>query len=74
MPKQTELKVSYSIGCKVNLGNFESADVHLSTSETWDVTDQTDDEISLFEARRYVELHKLLGPRIEDECKEMKNG
>ncbi len=73
MPKQLELTVSYSLGVKANLGNYESGDAHISKTEKWDVSDLKDDEIVAFESARYVELHKLLGPRIEEEYREMKN-
>lgn len=38
MPKLVEVKVSRSYGVKINLGNYESADAHVSQTETFDVT------------------------------------
>jgi len=41
MAKVTEINVSYSVGLKVNLGNYESADFHLSESHRLDVSNDT---------------------------------
>ncbi len=38
VPKPVSVKVSYSLGLKVNLGNYESADFHVSETQEWDVT------------------------------------
>ena len=52
MPKQIDINLSYSFGAKKNLGNYESADFHLSRSERWDVSDLDDEEVSKFYAER----------------------
>lgn len=71
MPEQTELTVSYSIGTKVNLGNYESADVHLSETERWDVRGMSPLEIDQFATDRYLSLHSKLGERVIEEKNEM---
>lgn len=72
-PTQTEARVTYSIGVKVNLGNYQSADVHLSEGETWNVEGMSDDEVREFLATRWTDLHDRLGAQIEDEAKELRS-
>jgi hypothetical protein len=57
----TEINVSYSIGAKVNIGNYESVDVHFSRSEKYDTTGLTSEDIDKLWNERYQELHNDLG-------------
>jgi hypothetical protein len=58
---QTEMSVSYSIGTKVNIGNYESVDVHFSRSEKYDTTGLTKAAVDALWNVRYQELHDELG-------------
>jgi hypothetical protein len=60
-PTPVELRISYSIGTKVNIGNFESVDFHLSESESYDVTGMTVSEVEAFWNEREEALHERLG-------------
>ena len=73
-PKLTELKVSYSVGVKANLGNYENADAHVSRGETWDVTGMTEEEVTKFYNDRIAALHVELGLIIEAEYADMFGG
>lgn len=73
-PKLLELKLSYSLGVKANLGNFESADAHVSRGETWDVTGMTEAEAKGFYDGRIAALHTEIGLIIESEYAEMLGG
>lgn len=57
-PKITEIVVSYSAGCKANLGHgtYESADFHISRTEKYDVTGMTPAAVGSFWNERYEEL------------------
>lgn len=68
---QTEISVSYSIGTKVNLGNYESADVHFSRSEKYDTTGMTKAAIDALWNLRYQELHDELGDLVLSERSEI---
>lgn len=71
MPKLEKLEISYQLGIKANLGNFESGDIHVARSETWDVEGMSQEDIdALYEARRR-ELKTELDGLIESEYKEM---
>lgn len=61
MSETTEIKVTYSVGIKVNLGNYESADFHLSEGHTLDVTGMSDEDIAAEADRVRVEIAKRLG-------------
>lgn len=67
----TELSVSYSIGTKVNIGNYESADVHFSRSEKYDTTTLTKAAIDKLWHERYQALHDELGELILAEKSEI---
>ena len=71
VPPQTELSVSYSIGTKVNIGNYESVDTHLSRSEKYDVTGLSPEEIDKLWHTRYQALHDDLGELILAEKNEI---
>lgn len=64
--KQTEARLSYSVGAKVNIGNYESVDVHLSESEAYDVTELSQEEISLLTENRYLALKDKLDKRLHE--------
>lgn len=70
-PKLIELKVSYSIGVKANLGNYESADAHVSRGETWDVTGMTEEDATKLFNDRQAAMHAELGLIIESEYADM---
>lgn len=70
-PKLTEMTVSYSVGVKANLGNYESADTHLSRTERWDVSGLTEDGASTFYNERYEALRRDLGRKAEREYRDM---
>lgn len=70
-PKLTELKVSYSVGVKANIGNYESADAHVSRGETWDVTGMTEEQATKLYNDRVAVLHTELGLIIESEYADM---
>lgn len=72
MPKQTELSVSYSVGVKANIGNYESTDVHLSKSEKWDVADLNDEAIGELYTARLEAINVELSDVIESEYKAIK--
>lgn len=69
-PRLTAIRTSYSVGVKVNLGNFESADFRLSLDETWDVSDLTVDQTKALNKERYEYMRDELGKRIEKEAAE----
>lgn len=67
MPELLEVNVSYSVGLKVNLGNYESADFHLSESHRIDVSDMTvnsPEEIDAFVNEVRNEIATRLGEEI----------
>jgi hypothetical protein len=68
-PKLSEIKVSYSYGIKANLGQgtYESADVHLSKAETWQVEGMTADEAGLLWGQRYEALKEEIDSLVEAE-------
>lgn len=63
-PRPTEMGVSYSVSVKSNIGNYESADAHISRSEKWNVDGlSSEDQEKLWKARyEYLkaELDKLI--------------
>jgi hypothetical protein len=73
MPKMTEARVSYSTGVKANIGNYESADAHLSESETWDVSDIDPEDVEAFVAARLRTLKLRLMDAINGEYRELKS-
>jgi hypothetical protein len=70
-PKQTEVSITYSVSCRVNLGNYEHSDAFISKGERYDVTGLTPEEVEAFYQERYAALHDELGKIIEDEYFEM---
>lgn len=73
-PRLIELKVSYSVGVKANLGNYESADAHVSRGEVWDVTGMSEEDATRFYNDRVAALHTELGLIIENEYADMLGG
>lgn len=74
MPKQTEVRVTYSTGVKCNIGNYESADAHLSEGETWDVSDlDTQAEVDAFVGDRLAVLKERLMAAVNVEYRELKS-
>ena len=59
--KITEKSVSYSIGVKANIGNYQSVDAHWSESEKWDVSGLTPDEADALREERLSAIR----PRLE---------
>ena len=66
-PPMTEARISYSYGAKMNLGNYESADIHLSRAETFDVTGMSDEEIADFMQERHDLLKEDVDEKVMDE-------
>lgn len=69
---QTELRVSYSVGYKVNMGGYESADVHLSESAGFDVTELDADAIQALSDATYEALKDKLDQLLYDNVVELK--
>lgn len=63
-PPMVEMNVNYSIGTKVNIGNYESVDVHISETEKYNVEGFSQAEIDDFWGERYAALHERLGDLI----------
>ncbi len=64
MAETTEINVSYSVGLKVNLGNYESADFHLSESHRIDVSDLEVADIAPFANVVRSEIATRLGEEV----------
>lgn len=60
-PKIVQIGVSYTVGFKANLGDFESADVRISRDEKWDVSDLTADEAKKLWNERFSSMKKEVG-------------
>jgi len=60
VPTPTEMSVSFSFGTKINLGNYESADVHVSRSERWNVEGLSEEEICAHYDARYEVLQEAV--------------
>ncbi|MEM3008390.1 MAG: hypothetical protein QXU32_02360 [Nitrososphaerales archaeon] len=74
MPQITELSVNVSLGVKANIGNYESADAHISRSERWDVTGLSLEEVNTFYWERFDEIKQQLTERIESQYQELIGG
>lgn len=70
--EQTELRVSYSVGFKANMGNYESADVHFSEAETYDVAALSPEEIAGLSDERNTALREKLDERVGVALKELR--
>ncbi len=63
-PTLVEVLVDYSAGVKANLGDYESADIHVSESERWDVTGLGDEEVEHLRNERYDLMKERLDERV----------
>lgn len=66
-PIMTEVRISHSMGVKCNLGEgtYESADYHVSESETWQVPEGMDDhDVQTFVDGRRAALEEKISDRI----------
>jgi hypothetical protein len=70
MSELKELSLSYSVGMKVNVGNYQSVDVHVSERRTFDVTA---DEVDSLSEQVYEELREKLDNRLTEAVAEVKN-
>lgn len=74
MPKQTEVKISYSLGAKLNMGNYEMVDIHVSESETWSVEDLPPEEnVETLSRLRYEVLKERVSARVQADVDETRN-
>lgn len=68
-----EKRLSYSAGMKVNVGNYQSVDVHVSESETVDVSAGiSDEDAELLVAERYAALKERVDDRLKESLAELK--
>jgi len=67
--RQTEVRVSYSYGIKANLGqgSYESADIHVSKSETWNVEGVATARVDKLWQDRYDALKEEIDHLVEEE-------
>lgn len=65
-PTQVEAVVSYSAGVKANIAKFESADIHVSESERWNVEGLTEDLVEAWLADRYDVLKERVDARVTE--------
>jgi len=70
MANQIEHKISYSVGTKLNMGNYESADIHLSETETWEVQDNN--EAETLSQERFGVLRERLDSRLVEIANEVR--
>ncbi len=73
MPKQTEARVSYSVGMKINVGNYQSVDIHFSEAETFNVEDLSDEQIAAFTDERRAGLQERIDARFMDKVAEVRS-
>jgi hypothetical protein len=55
-----EIKVSYSVGTKVNLGNFENVDVFFSETETYGVEGLPEADIAKLRNAKFAQMRERL--------------
>jgi hypothetical protein len=67
----TEIRVSYSVGFKKNMGNYQSADVHVSESETYDVSGLDTDTARTLSDERYEVLKERVDERLSFSLEEL---
>lgn len=70
MDTLTEIRLSYSIGMKVNIGNYESVDVHISQSETHDVSETEADPLR---QERYLLLKEDVDRKLIESVAEIRD-
>lgn len=71
-PQLIEKRISYSVGAKINLGNYESGDVHVSESETWNVSEMDADLVDDYIAGCYAQLRQRVDERANAEIAELR--
>jgi hypothetical protein len=71
--KQTEKRISYSVGMKVNTGGFQNVSINLSEADTFDVEGMTQEEIDAFAAERYEALREKLDNELTEVVSELKD-
>jgi hypothetical protein len=69
-----EVAISYRASVKANLGNYESADISESRTETWMVIDEPDDKVASFIAERREAIKKEIDAYLEEGYVELKGG
>jgi len=69
-----EVTISYRASVKANLGNYESADISESRSETWMVLDEPDDQVNKFVSERRDVIKKEIDTYLEEGYAELKGG
>jgi hypothetical protein len=74
MAHQTEVRVSYSVGAKINVGNYQNIDIHVSETETWNVESETQEAIDTLSQTRYNDLKQRLDDRLSESIVEAQNG
>lgn len=73
-PTLTEVSISFSFGTKMNLGSYESADVHVSRSERWDVSGLGDEAAQALYDERYNALQESVMGHVNAEYTSIKGG
>jgi hypothetical protein len=69
-----EITISYRASVKANLGNYESADISESRSETWMVIDEPDEDVARFITERRETIKKEIDTYLEEGYAELKGG
>lgn len=69
-----EITISYRASVKANLGNYESADISESRSETWMVIDEPDEDVARFITERREIIKKEIDTYLEEGYAELKGG
>lgn len=67
-----EITISYRASVKANLGNYESADISESRSETWMVIDEPDEDVARFITERREIIKKEIDTYLEEGYAELK--
>jgi hypothetical protein len=71
MTQQIEARLSYSVGMKVNVGNYQSVDLHYSASEAYDVAELSTEEIDKLTETRYDILKEKLDLKLQEAVSEV---
>lgn len=67
-----EKRLSYSIGMKINVGNYQSVDVHLSESTAFSTEGLSQDDIDIETEQEYKVLREKVDQRFVDAVNEVK--
>lgn len=70
--EQTEKKVSYSVGMKVNIGNYQTVDLHVSESDTFSTAGLSPQEVDDLAVARYNYLREKLDQALTVAVSELK--